>query len=70
MIKEIGSFFKVTAKLAKNKHISDYIHGFQISLVLFLSLAKTMTKITAIPNKFLVKILIEIHVLSSIADSL
>ena len=35
VIKEIGSFCKVTAKLAKNKHISDYIHGFQITLVLF-----------------------------------
>ena len=35
MIKEIGSFCKVTAKLAENKHISDYIHSFQITLVLF-----------------------------------
>ena len=35
VIKEISSFCQVTAKLAENKHISDYIHSFQITLVLF-----------------------------------
>ena len=49
----------------KSVLLAHYLHGLQILVLfttdLFLSLAKTMTKITAIPTEFLIKILIEIH---------
>ena len=59
----------------KSVLLAHYLHGLQILVLfttdLFLSLAKTMTKKTAIPTEFLIKILIEIHnyVLSINADS-